>query len=210
MFVRPESNSHSPVFNQLSHWSWNYFMKNALFLLTRSMISSRNQTGEFSVLRDIRFRIFCLRLRDDPYRNFGTFCLRSFFRLQSNRSFRQRVSSPTTSSLILKSIRQRLIEGTVNRSLCNCLKSAIVSTDFVRLHWYASECNEKHFLTRNQTNLVQTQWFSKLRECWIKKRRFVFYRWKLCSKVFKYNQPLISLTDFVRLCCNASECDERP
>ena len=32
------------------------------------------------------------------------------------------VSSPTTSSLILKSIRQRLIEGTinaVNRSLCN-------------------------------------------------------------------------------------------
>jgi len=81
--------------------------------------SSRNQTGEFSVLRDIRFRIFCLRLRDDPYRNFGTFCLRSFFRLQSNRSFRQRVSSPTISSLILKSIRQRLIEGTVNRSLCN-------------------------------------------------------------------------------------------
>ena len=28
-----------------------------------------------------------------------------------NRSFRQRVSSPTTSSLILKSIRQRLIEA---------------------------------------------------------------------------------------------------
>ena len=43
-------------------------------------------------------------------------------RLLGNRSFRQRVSSPTTSSLILKSIRQRLIEGTintVNRSLCN-------------------------------------------------------------------------------------------
>ena len=40
----------------------------------------------------------------------------------SNRSFRQRVSSPTTSSLILNSIRQRLTEGTintVNRSLCN-------------------------------------------------------------------------------------------
>ena len=39
-----------------------------------------------------------------------------------NRSFRQRVSSLTTSSLILKSIRQRLIVGTnntVNRSLCN-------------------------------------------------------------------------------------------
>ena len=44
--------------------------------------------------------------------------------LFGNRSFRQRVSSPTTSSLILKSIRQRLIEGTintVNRSLCNLI-----------------------------------------------------------------------------------------
>ena len=42
--------------------------------------------------------------------------------LSANRSFRQSVSSLTTSSLNLKSIRQRLIEGTintVNRSLCN-------------------------------------------------------------------------------------------
>ena len=85
-------------------------------------------------------------------------------------------------------------------------KFAIGSTDFVRLWRHASECNEQHFYARNQTN-IQTQWFFKLRKCSIKKRRFIFYKWKPCYKVFKYNQPSIGLTDFVRLYCNASECD---
>ena len=57
--------------------------------------------------------------------------------------------------------------------------------------------------------LIQTQWFFKLREYSIKKRRFIFCRWKPCYKVFKYNGPSIGLTDFVRLCCSASECDEQ-
>jgi len=56
----------------------------------------------------------------------------------------------------------------------------------------------------NQTNIIQTQWFFELRECPIKKRRFIFYRWKPCYKLFKYNRSSMGLTDFVRLCCNAS------
>ena len=42
-------------------------------------------------------------------------------------------------------------------------------TDFFRLCWYASECNEQHF-ARNQKDTIQTQWFFKLHECSIKKR----------------------------------------
>ena len=85
------------------------------------------------------------------------------------------VSSPTTSSIILKSIRQRLIEGTintVNRSLCNYTRNQPntftawleICDRFNELCWYASECNEQHFYARNQTNIIQTQWFFKLRE----------------------------------------------
>ena len=81
--------------------------------------------------------------------------------------------------------------------------------DFVRLCWYASEYIEKHFSARNQTNIIQTRWFFKLRECSVKKRKFIFYRWKPYYKVFKYNRRSIGLTDFVRLCCNASECGEQ-
>ena len=71
--------------------------------------------------------------------------------INGNRSFRQRVSSPTTSSLVLKSIRQRIM------SVCR----------------YASECNEQHLYARNQTNIIQTQWFFKLRECSIIKEKAV-------------------------------------
>ena len=73
------------------------------------------------------------------------------------------VSSPTTSSLILKSIRQRLIEGTintVNRSLCNYtrnqpntfthlprgLKFAIGSTDFVDMRVNAMNNTSTHVI----------------------------------------------------------------
>ena len=85
------------------------------------------------------------------------------------------VSSPSTNSLILKSIRQRLIEGTVNtvnRSLCNYTRNQPntftvwlkICDRFNVLCWYASECNEQHFYARNQTNIIQTQSFFKLRE----------------------------------------------
>ena len=85
------------------------------------------------------------------------------------------VSSPTTSSLILKSIRQRLIEGTINignRSLCNSTRNQLniftawleICDRFNGLCWYACECNEQHFFARNQTNIIQTQWFFKLCE----------------------------------------------
>ena len=85
------------------------------------------------------------------------------------------VSLPTTSSLILKSIRQRLIEGTintVNRSLCNYTRNQPytftawleICDQFNGLCWYASECNEQHFYARNKTNIIHTQWFFKLRE----------------------------------------------
>ena len=88
---------------------------------------------------------------------------------------RMSVSSPTISSLIFKSIRQRLIEGTintVNRSLCNykCNQPNTftawleICDRFNELCWYARECNEQHFYARNQTNIIQTQWFVKLRE----------------------------------------------
>ena len=53
----------------------------------------------------------------------SSICIRpALIFFNGNRSFRQRVSSPPTSSLSLKSIRQRLIVdtiNTVNRSLCN-------------------------------------------------------------------------------------------
>ena len=90
-------------------------------------------------------------------------------------TLRMFVSSPTTSSLILKSIRQRLIEGTintVNRSMCNYTRNEPnifsgwleICDRFNRLCWYASEFNEQHLYARNQTNIIQTQWFFKLRE----------------------------------------------
>ena len=69
------------------------------------------------------------------------------------------VSLPTASSLILKSIRQRLIEGIinkVNRSLCNYTRNQPntftawleICDRFNGLCWYASECNEQHFYAR--------------------------------------------------------------
>ena len=75
------------------------------------------------------------------------------------------VSWPSSSSLILKSIRQRLIEGTintVNRSLCNYTRNQPntftawlkICDRFNGLCWYASECNEQHFCARNQTNIL--------------------------------------------------------
>ena len=75
------------------------------------------------------------------------------------------VSSPTTSSLGLKSIRQPLIEGTINTVNKVCaITRAIGSDRFNELCWYARQCNEQHFYARNQTNVIQTQWFFKLRE----------------------------------------------
>ena len=69
---------------------------------------------------------------------------------------RYRCSLPMTSSLILKSIRQRLM------TVCRYVDDL------------SSECNEQHFSARNQTNIIQTQCFFKLRECSIKKRWFLF------------------------------------
>ena len=66
--------------------------------------------------------------------------------------------------------------------------------------------NTSHVIKKS---IIQTEWFFKLHECSIKKRPFMFNRRKPCYKVFKYNRPSISLTDFVRLCCNAIECDEQ-
>ena len=84
-------------------------------------------------------------------------------------------SSPTTSSLILKSIRERLIEDTVNtvsRNLCNYTRNhpntftawLEICDRFNGLCWYRSDCNEHHFYACNQTNIIQTQWFFKLGE----------------------------------------------
>ena len=69
-----------------------------------------------------------------------------------------------------------------------------------RFFSFALKCNEPHF-ARNQTNIIQTQ-------CSINNTQFIFYRLKSCYKVFKCNRPSISLTDFIRLCCNASESGE--
>ena len=54
--------------------------------------------------------------------------------------------------------------------------SSLILKPIRQLCRYASECNEQHFYARNQTNIILTQSFFKLRECSIKKRRFIFYR----------------------------------
>ena len=77
--------------------------------------------------------------------------------------------------------------------------------DFVDMRVNAMNNTSTHVIKKT----IQTQWFFKLREYSIKKRRFIFCRWKLCYKVFKYNGPSIGLTDFVRLCCSVSECDKQ-
>ena len=83
--------------------------------------------------------------------------LRDFVSLRRN--FTHVCQFTNYSSLILKSIRQRLIEGTintVNRSLCNYTRNQPntftawleICDRFNGLCWYASECNEQHFYAR--------------------------------------------------------------